>query len=128
VSAVVLDTHVLHWLSAEPNRLSDRAASAISAADELAVASVTWYELAWLARHRRIDPGRPVRSWLDGLSRGVRTLVITPVIAETAAGLPPPFPGDPADRLIYSTAVEHGLPLVTKDTRMRAHSPQRALW
>ncbi|MGH3832713.1 MAG: hypothetical protein ACRDRS_20125 [Pseudonocardiaceae bacterium] len=31
------------------------------------------------------------------------------------------FPGDPADRLIYATAVECGWSLVSKDRRLREH-------
>lgn len=40
------------------------------------------------------------------------------------------FPGDPADRLIYATAVEYGCPLITKDRRLRDHRHPRwaALW
>lgn len=44
-----------------------------------------------------------------------------PAIAATAVGLPDTFPGDPADRLIYATAVERGWRLVTKDRRLRDH-------
>jgi PIN domain nuclease of toxin-antitoxin system len=36
--------------------------------------------------------------------------------------LPETFPGDPAERLIYATAIELGLPLVTKDRRMHQHT------
>jgi len=32
--------------------------------------------------------------------------------------LPSSFPGDPADRLIYATAIEHGFRLITKDRRL----------
>ena len=39
-----------------------RAASAIEASDELAVAASTWFELAWLATHGRITLDLPVRS------------------------------------------------------------------
>jgi PIN domain nuclease of toxin-antitoxin system len=39
-----------------------------------------------------------------------------------------PFPGDPADRLIYATAVEHGVKLVTKDQRLRMHNRSVAVW
>ncbi len=72
----------------------------------------------------------PIRSWLEQLAAQVRTLPLTPAIAETAVSLPSSFPGDPADRLIYATAIEHGLQLVTKDRRMRAHRHPRAvaLW
>jgi PIN domain nuclease of toxin-antitoxin system len=94
------------------------------------VAAISWFELAWLAGHERITVAIPVRSWLEHLAARVRTLPLTPAIADTAVSLPSSFPGDPADRLIYATAVEHGLRLVTKDERLRAHPHPRAvaLW
>lgn len=129
-TTVLLDTHVLHWWSAEPERISKVAAEALSGADELAVAAVTWYELAWLARNERIMLTIPIRSWLGHLGNLVRTAGITPAIAVTAVSLPVTFPGDPADRLIYATAVEHGWRLVTKDRRLRGHRHPRpvTLW
>jgi PIN domain nuclease of toxin-antitoxin system len=69
----------------------------------------------------------PIRSWLDGLAARVRTIGITPAIADTAISLPSSFPGDPADRLIFATAVEHGWRLVTKDRRIRDHRHPRAV-
>lgn len=127
---LLLDTHVVHWWSAEPERLSRAASEAVQAADELAVADITWYELAWLAEHERIELAVPVLSWLQQLAGQVRTFGITPAVAATAAALPSSFPGDPADRLIYATAVQHGCRLVTKDGRLRAHRHPRpiALW
>jgi PIN domain nuclease of toxin-antitoxin system len=124
-TTVVLDTHVVHWWSAEPDRLSAVAVAAIEDADELAVAAVTWFELAWLAAHERIAVTIPVRAWLEQLAAGVRTFGITPAIADAAVALPSSFPGDPADRLIYATAVERGCSLVTKDGRMRRHRHPR---
>lgn len=50
---------------------------------------------------------------------------ITPSVAATAVALPSSFPGDPADRLIYATAIEHGWRLVTKDRRLRSHRHPR---
>ena len=127
MTTVLLDTHVLHWSSAEPERLSTAAREALVAADELAVASVTWYELAWLALHERIRITRPLLSWLDELAGQVRTVVTTPSIAATAVSLPSSFPSDPADRLIYATAIEHGWRLVTKDDRLRLHRHPREI-
>ncbi len=130
MSAVVLDSHVVHWWSAEPDRISPAAAKAISEADELAVADISWFELAWLARHERIVVTIPIASWLAQLSSQVRTITVTPAIAATAVALPSSFPGDPADRLIYATAIENGWRLITKDRRLRGHrAPQPVtLW
>jgi len=130
MSAVLLDTHVVHWWSAEPQRVSRRAATALDQADELVVAAISWFELAWLARHERIVVNVPIRSWLLGLAAHVRTIGVTPAIADTAVALPSSFPGDRADRLIYGTAIEHGLQLVTKDQAIRNHTHPRsvAIW
>lgn len=122
MSAVLLDTHVVHWWSAEPQRVSAAARDALEEADELAVAAITWFELAWLARHERIAVKVPIRSWLAGLAAQVRTFAVTPAIADTAVSLPSSFPGDPADRMIYATAVEHDLKLVTKDRAIIDHA------
>ncbi len=127
MSTVVLDTHVVHWWSAEPERVSAAATAALQEADELAVAAISWFELAWLARHERILVTIPPRSWLERLSGELRTVGVTPAIAETAVSLPSSFPGDPADRLIYATAVEHGWQLVTKDRALRRHRHPRAV-
>lgn len=118
---MLLDTHALHWWSAEPDRISRAATKALSEVDELAVAAISWFELAWLARHERIAVTVPIRSWLEQLAAEVRTIGVTPAIADTAVALPASFPGDSADRLIYATAIEHGWRLVTKDQKLHAH-------
>lgn len=125
MSTVVLDSHVVHWWSAEPDRISVAATRAIGEADELAVADISWFELAWLASHERIVLTIPIASWLGQLAAQVRTIAVTPAIAATAVALPSSFPGDPADRLIYATAIEHGWRLITKDRKLRSHrAPQ----
>lgn len=130
MTAVVLDSHVLHWWSAEPQRLSEPAAEAIAVADEVAVAAISWFELAWLATRERIILTIPVRSWIEQLAASVRTIPLSPAIAAGAVALPSSFPGDPADRLIYATAIENGYRLVTKDRRLLAHPNPRpiAVW
>lgn len=130
MTTVLLDSHVVQWWSAEPDRLSPAATRALEDADELAVASITWFELAWLAHHGKIVVAGAIRAWLEDLASAVRTIGTTPGIAATAAGLPSSFPGDPADRLIYATAIEQGWRLVTKDQRLRDHLHPRpiAIW
>lgn len=127
MTLVLLDTHVLYWWSTESKQLSQEAVRTLTSADELAVSSMTWYELAWLATHERITVATPVLTWLNTLARRVRTLGVTPAIAHTATSLPSTFPSDPADRLIYATAIEHGLSLVTNDRRLRRHQHPRPI-
>lgn len=127
MSAALLDTHVVHWWSAEPDRVSRPARRVLETADELLVAAVSWYELAWLARHGRIALNIPIRSWLEGLGAQVRTIGVSPAIADAAVALPDSFPGDPADRQIYATAIEQGVKLVTKDGAIAEHDRPRSL-
>jgi PIN domain nuclease of toxin-antitoxin system len=127
LTTVLLDTHVLYWWSTESRRLSEPAARLIEDADELAVAAMSWYELAWLMHRGRLGASLPIRPWLEELAAQVRTAGTTPTIAATAVSLPAPFTGDPADRLIYATAIEYGWPLVTKDRRMREHGDARGV-
>lgn len=119
MSAILLDTNVVHWWSAEPRRVSAPARKALEAADELVAAAISWYELAWLARQERIVVDIPTQFWLQELAVRLRTIGVTPAIAGVAANLPYSFPGDPADRLIYATAIEHDLKLVTNDRAIR---------
>ncbi len=125
MGAVLLDTHVVHWWSAEPERVSAPAGAILERADDLAVAAITWYELAWLAEHERIAVRVPIATWLQGLAAQLRTIPINPAITHTAVSLPSSFPGDPADRMIYATAIENDLQLLSKDGAMREHPQPR---
>ncbi len=122
-----MDTHVVHWWSAEPDRLSRPARRVLEAADELLIAAISWYELGWLAEKQRIVIDVPVRTWLEDLGAQVRTMGITPAIADTAVGLPSTFPRDPTDRIVYATAIEHGVKLVTRDEAIAEHDRPRSL-
>jgi PIN domain nuclease of toxin-antitoxin system len=127
MQAALLDTHAVHWWSAEPDRLSRPAHRVLEAADELLVAAASWYELAWLAERQRIVVDVPIRSWLEELAAQLRTIGITPAIADRAVALSDSFPRDPTDRLIYATAIEHGVKLVTKDRGITAHDDPHSL-
>ncbi|CAN5639256.1 type II toxin-antitoxin system VapC family toxin [soil metagenome] len=127
MTTVLLDTHVAHWWAAEPERLSRAATKLIVSADILAVAAISRFELALLAEHGRIVITIPVRTWLDRMAAHLRTVPIGTAVAAAAVALPASFPGDPADRLIYATAVENGWQLVTKDRRLREHPSPRAV-
>lgn len=127
MGAVLLDTHAVHWWSAEQDRISPPARRVLKAADELLISAVSWYELAWLAERQRISIDVPIRAWLESLGAQMRTVGITPAIADSAVALPSTFPRDPTDRIIYATAIEQGVKLVTRDRAIAAHDSPRSL-
>ncbi|HEX2483178.1 MAG TPA: type II toxin-antitoxin system VapC family toxin [Methylomirabilota bacterium] len=130
---ILLDTHALVWLVAEPARLSRAATDAIRRARStggLAVASITLWELAILLvrghvrGHGTVDTS--IRQVVDAARVSVRE--ITPVIAALSTQFPDDFPRDPADRLIAATARADGLTLVTRDERIRASALVKTVW
>lgn len=130
---ILLDTHVLVWLAAEPERLSRRAASAIRrarASDGMAIADITIWELALLfSRGTLRTHGTTGQSLHELLTlSGVSVISITPVIAELAAQFPADYPKDPIDRIIGGTARAQGLPLVTRDERVRNSPLLTTIW
>ncbi len=56
-----------------------------------------------------------------------RVIPVTESIA-TEAGLLESFHGDPADRIIVSTALELRVPLATRDERIRASRRIETVW
>jgi PIN domain nuclease of toxin-antitoxin system len=117
---ILLDTHVVLWLTVKPERLSKAAARAIKRAersDGVAIASITLWEIAQLIDDGRVKVQGTTERFLESLcqSPGLSVLPITPEVATLAFQFPPDFPRDPADRLIGATARAHGMTLVTKD-------------
>jgi PIN domain nuclease of toxin-antitoxin system len=121
----LLDTHVLLWWLSDGSRLSVEASRAIETADRLLVSPISCWEIAMLARSGRIVLDRPVATWISRVFEDRRNGVaqLTPEAAGWAGSLGDSnFPGDPADRLIYSTAREYRVPLVSKDARLRDYA------
>jgi PIN domain nuclease of toxin-antitoxin system len=126
----LLDTHVwLWWITGDP-RLSDAAHAAIVGDPDRCVATISIWEVTTLERRGRLRLLPDRRTWVARAlgGSGVTAIALSPGIAATAGALPDTFPGDPADRIVYATALERGHQLVTKDRRMRRHDPVRVVW
>ncbi|MSP59276.1 MAG: PIN domain-containing protein [Myxococcales bacterium] len=125
---VVLDTHVALWWSADPKRLSARAAAAIAAADRLGVPTIVFWEVSLLLRKRKLALALPVAEWAEKLCRipRVEPLPLTVELAILADSLP--MHPDPADRFIVASAVIQKAQLITKDRLIRKLKLVRTIW
>ena len=91
--------------------------------------------VATLLTKGRIALDREVQVWVRDLlgSDGVELAPLSPQVAVAAALLGAAgFHGDTADRFLYATALEHSVPLVTKDDIIRAYAEKvgdvRTVW
>ncbi len=114
---ILLDTQVLLWLLSNERRLGSQARRAIDqawVAEEAAVSSISFWEVAMLQSKGRMTLLRDAELWRQSvLDAGLIEIAPHGRIA-TRAGLLANMHGDPADRIIVATALE-GHRLVTAD-------------
>jgi PIN domain nuclease of toxin-antitoxin system len=128
---ILLDTHVLVWMASDPKRLSAKARAAIREARQktgIAVASITLWELAWLAENGRIQVAMSVESFVRETVARVILKPMTPAIAALAVRMPENYPRDAADRIIGATALVEGMALVTADKQIRLAKVAETVW
>lgn len=120
---ILLDTHVLVWWRAGGDRLSKAAARAIASADAVAISPVSLWEVGMLITKGRLTMDRDLHQWASDLFTDEQ-VVEAPLTSQAAvnAGLlsEAGHKGDPADAMLYCTAIDMGIPLISKDGRLRA--------
>ena len=129
---ILLDTHVVVWLALDRSRLSRKATSAIDKArrsgDGLAICDITLLELTALVTKGRIHLDITLESFLQEVETRFIVLPITGRACVLAAGLPAPYPKDPADRIIGATALAEGLSLLTADREIQRAKALSTIW
>lgn len=131
---ILLDTHIwLWWLVGDGAlSLSDRT-SLDNHADrgQIAISWVSIWEAEMLVRKGRVALLPDLETWVRKATNP-RFCTIFPadmdlVLAQTM--LPDTFHGDPADRLIVTSALLAEVPLATYDSKIRAASiPDLQIW
>ena len=131
---VLADTHALLWWKGDPARLSRAAHRELERARPVLISPISIWEVSTLLRLGRIALDRDLYAWIRDLIAGDVALADLSAQAAADAGSwdATAFQGDPADRLIYATARELHVPLVTKDERLHgfaaAQGDVRTVW
>jgi len=100
----------------------------IDQAAEIGISAMSCWEVALLHAQGRMTIDRGVREWVRAAmtDERIRTVPISMDIAISAGELT--TPRDPADRIIYATAVETGSRLVSRDAQLQDLDPARVVW
>lgn len=129
---ILLDTHVIVWLSYDYDRISARAQKVIkeARAEErgVAISSITLLEIVRLSTHGRIRLTPDLETFLSELETRFVVMPITANIARQAFELPSSFPKDPVDRVIVATALIEDIPLITADREIRRSRAVPIIW
>jgi PIN domain nuclease of toxin-antitoxin system len=114
--ALLLDTHIVLWMRAEPGKLAERERAAIDRAPRRCISVVTLWEIALLVGLGRIDDDPR----LFAVPQGVELLPLLPAHCQALIGLPQ-IHRDPFDRMLIAQARVEGLMLVTRDDKIASY-------
>lgn len=122
----VADTHALVWALMGDARLSPaaRAALTVSATDQIAVSAISLVEIAYLEEKRRLPAGVLARVIASVTTPG-GVMIEVPVdvsVVKALIRVPRDAIPDMPDRIIAATALHLGVPLISRDTKIRASS------
>jgi len=125
---IVLDTHALVWWRIMPEKLGRKARRACERSNAIGVSAISFWEIGVLAAKNRLRLRIPLSDWVRETLEGPRIegIALTPEIAVVAAGLG--MHGDPADRFIVATALQHGCKLVTRDETIARAGIVETIW
>ncbi len=121
----LLDTHVWIWLAEGSKNISMKNQAVFRQAilrDSVYVAAISVWEISMLVAKQRIILDMPLPEWVNKSFEALRLKLIplSPQISIDSCFLPGTFHGDPADRMIVSTARVENLCLATKDQNIIA--------
>jgi PIN domain nuclease of toxin-antitoxin system len=117
-----LDTHIL--LHALTGILEPHERRVLTEDEDWGVSAIVLWEIEKLYQKGRILYGLDHPALADALAR----LQLWPITVEVCRNLRSlDFQSDPADELIAATSLTHGVPLVTRDARIRVSKVIRCL-
>ena len=133
MAAVIADTHALIWYLFDSPRLSDIALARFQKCEEtgdaVGVASISITEMVYLTEKGRI-PAEALPRLQEHLARESAMFEVIPLTYDSALAVqkvPRTQVPDLPDRIIAATALHLGVPLISRDRRIRAASVE-TIW
>jgi PIN domain nuclease of toxin-antitoxin system len=134
MSAIVADTHAIVWYFRSPEKLAYDASIAFDRAINngypIYISAISIVEITFLVEKNRL-PQVALDQLIENLADPDVGLVIVPMdilVAKTLAKIPRETVPEMCDRIIAATALYLGLPLVTKDHKIRNLDVIQTIW
>ena len=120
---ILMDTCAIIWDALEPDKLSNKAMSAIKKADKsnaLIISDISIWEISMLIKKKRLEVDTTAANFINLFlqSRSVSVQAISPEIAELSVSFGADINNDPADRIIAATSIIVNAQLVTADQNL----------
>ena len=134
MSAVVADTHTIIWYLRSPEKLSTNAVNALDNAlnndESIFISAISIVEMNYLVEKNRI-PSSSLEQLLQIIDDPLVNLFVGPLdilVAKAFTQIPRDIVPEMGDRVIAATSLYVGLPLVTKDYKIRNLSNIQTVW
>ena len=128
---ILLDTHALLWWALDPDQLSSVAAAKLAEMERHGgfASSISIWELGIKIKRGKLELGIAIEELARRIERSaaVELLPVDTTIWLRSLALDWEH-RDPADRVIVSTALAKGLPVLTKDDAIRASGIVPTIW
>jgi PIN domain nuclease of toxin-antitoxin system len=132
--SVVADTHVIIWYLRSPEKLSTDALTsldnALNNSASIFISAISIVEMNYLVEKNRIPTGS-LEQLLQLVDDPLVNLVIVPLdtpVAKAFTQIPREIVPEMGDRIIAATSLYLGLPLITKDHKIRNLSNIQTIW
>lgn len=132
--SVVADTHTIIWYLRSPEKLSTNALTSLDNAlnngESIFISAISLVEMNYLVEKNRI-PTSSLEQLLQLIDDPLVNLVVVPLdtpVTKAFTQIPRDIVPEMGDRIIAATSLYLGLPLVTKDHKIRNLSNIQTIW
>jgi len=132
--SVVADTHTIIWYLRSPEKLSTNAVTSLDNAlnngESIFISAISLVEMNYLVEKNRI-PTSSLEQLLQLIDDPLVNLFVVPLdtpVAKAFTQIPREIVPEMGDRIIAATSLYLGLPLVTKDHKIRNLSNIQTIW